>query len=51
MLEEAKRKGVYDELICGELIETLDGINEQYDIVIAMDVLVFPATSRRFSNV
>jgi predicted TPR repeat methyltransferase len=41
MLEEAKRKGVYDELICGELIEVLEGINEQYDIVIAMDVLVF----------
>ncbi len=41
MLDEAKRKNVYDELICGELIETLKGIKEQYDIVIAMDVLVF----------
>ncbi len=41
MLKEAKRKGVYDELICGELIETLDSVKEQYDLVIAMDVLVF----------
>jgi predicted TPR repeat methyltransferase len=41
MLAQAKRKGVYDELVCGELIETLDGISEQYDLVMAMDVLVF----------
>ncbi len=41
MLEEARRKGIYDELVCGELIETLDGISEQYDLIIAMDVLVF----------
>jgi predicted TPR repeat methyltransferase len=41
MLDEARRKGVYDELVRGELIETLDGISEQYDLVIAMDVLVF----------
>lgn len=41
MLEEARRKGVYDELVCGELIETLDATDEQYDLVIAMDVLVF----------
>ncbi|BAV33890.1 methyltransferase [Sulfuricaulis limicola] len=41
MLAEARRKGVYDELVQGELIETLDAIDTQYDLVIAMDVLVF----------
>jgi predicted TPR repeat methyltransferase len=41
MLAEARRKGVYDELVQGELIETLDKIDKQYDLVIAMDVLVF----------
>lgn len=41
MLEEARRKGVYDELICGELMETLGSLDDRYDIVIAMDVLVF----------
>lgn len=41
MLAEAKRKGVYDELVQGELIETLGIITEPYDLVIAMDVLVF----------
>jgi predicted TPR repeat methyltransferase len=41
MLAEAGRKAVYDELIHGELLETLDSIKECYDLVIAMDVLVF----------
>jgi predicted TPR repeat methyltransferase len=41
MLAEAGRKSVYDELIQGELIETLDKLDKQFDIVVAMDVLVF----------
>ncbi len=41
MLDQAKSKGVYDELIRGDLIDALEHISGQYDLILAMDVLVF----------
>lgn len=41
MLEQAKKRGLYDELICGELVATLAPRSAAYDVLLAADVLVY----------
>jgi predicted TPR repeat methyltransferase len=41
MLEQARRRGIYHRLLQGELVETLNGLEAQYDLVLAADVLVY----------
>jgi predicted TPR repeat methyltransferase len=41
MLEQAKRRGLYDELICGDLVATLSPLSAAYDMLLAADVLVY----------
>jgi predicted TPR repeat methyltransferase len=41
MLAEARRRGIYDELINGELVQAMGGIKEQFDLIIAGDVLIY----------
>lgn len=41
MIEKAKARGSYDELIVGEIIETLQGRNQAYDLILAADVLAY----------
>ena len=41
MIEEARRKGVYDDLAVGELVAFLTAGTSAYDLVLAADVLVY----------
>lgn len=41
MLEMAKKRGLYDELLCGELVATLNPLSAAYDALLAADVLVY----------
>ena len=41
MLEKAKHRGIYDELVCGELIQFLDSQQSTYDVVVAADVFIY----------
>lgn len=41
MIEEAKKKNVYDDLHIGEVAEFLDKSQERYDLFIAADVFVY----------
>lgn len=41
MLEQARKRGLYDELICGELVATLTPLSAAYDALLAADVLVY----------
>lgn len=41
MLEQAKKRSLYDELICGELVATLAPLSAAYDALLAADVLVY----------
>lgn len=41
MLDFARAKGIYDELIEGGLIAVLNKISEKYDLIIATDTLVY----------
>lgn len=41
MLQLAERKGVYDALLCGELVAALDEQEGRPDLVIASDVLIY----------
>jgi len=41
MLERARERGVYDELICAELTQCLAGTYELYDLIVLADVLVY----------
>jgi predicted TPR repeat methyltransferase len=41
MLEEAKRKQIYDVLHVGDMIEFLNGTDEKYDLFVAADVLIY----------
>lgn len=41
MLDEARKKGIYDRLCEAEIIEFLDGSPKAFDLVVAADVLVY----------
>ena len=41
MIERARAKGVYDELQVGDLVDSLDGRKSQYDLILAIDVLIY----------
>ncbi|MHC4474099.1 MAG: tetratricopeptide repeat protein [Planctomycetota bacterium] len=41
MLEEAKKKQIYDVLHAGDMIQFLNGTDERFDLFIAADVLVY----------
>lgn len=41
MIEKAKARGCYDELIVGEIVETLEGRKQTYDLILAADVLSY----------
>jgi len=41
MLEQARRRGVYDALFCEELIAFLQGSLGRFDLVVAADVLIY----------
>jgi predicted TPR repeat methyltransferase len=41
MLELARRRGAYDELVCGELIDFLRAQESRFDLALAADVLVY----------
>jgi predicted TPR repeat methyltransferase len=41
MLEKAKQRGIYDELIQGELIQFLDAQKATFDVVVCADVFIY----------
>jgi predicted TPR repeat methyltransferase len=41
MIEEAKKKGVYDALVVADIIEFLNDTDETYDLFIATDVFIY----------
>ncbi|MBI4388591.1 MAG: tetratricopeptide repeat protein, partial [Nitrospinae bacterium] len=41
MIEVARRKNVYDVLLTGDIVETLNRLDEKYDLFLATDVLVY----------
>jgi predicted TPR repeat methyltransferase len=41
MLDKARAKGIYDSLIQGELAEVLDSLQQQFDLFICCDTLVY----------
>lgn len=41
MLEKARARGIYDELVCGELVAFLDGQETNCDVVVAADVFIY----------
>jgi SAM-dependent methyltransferase len=41
MVEQARRKGVYDRLEVGDAVATLRGATDRFDIVIAADVVAY----------
>jgi predicted TPR repeat methyltransferase len=41
MLEKARETGLYDELACADILAWLDEQDEQWDLVLAADVLVY----------
>ena len=41
MIEEARRRGVYDELIVGDLLTILEDKMRAYDLILAADTLVY----------
>ncbi len=41
MIVEATRSGIYDELITGEVVEAMGAMKEQFDLIVAGDVLVY----------
>ncbi len=41
MLAEARKRGIYDELIEGDLLAALQSRRERFDLVVASDVLLF----------
>lgn len=41
MLEQAKQRGLYDELIRGELVATLTPLSAAFDVLLAADVVIY----------
>ncbi|HUI60564.1 MAG TPA: methyltransferase domain-containing protein [Steroidobacteraceae bacterium] len=41
MLDEARARGCYDELICGEITAIMQGCSERFDLIVAADVLCY----------
>jgi predicted TPR repeat methyltransferase len=41
MLELARKRQIYDNLICGELVEFLKGQAKRFDLVVATDVFIY----------
>jgi predicted TPR repeat methyltransferase len=41
MIEMARKRGIYGELICGELIEFLQTQSENFDLAVAADVFIY----------
>lgn len=41
MLEKAKQRGVYDELVSGDMVDFLLPVRDAYDLIIAVDVFVY----------
>lgn len=41
MIDKAREKGVYDRLAAGDLIETLHAGGDPYDLILAVDVLIY----------
>ena len=41
MLEQAGRRGVYDQLVCAELTAFLDRSPEHFDLMVAADVMIY----------
>lgn len=41
MLEEARKKNLYETLFAGDILQYLDETDQQYDLVVAADVLVY----------
>jgi predicted TPR repeat methyltransferase len=41
MLEIARQREIYDDLVCGELIEVLQTQTQEFDLTVAADVLVY----------
>ena len=47
MLKIAQRRQIYDNLICGELVDFLHTRSEEFDVAVAADVLVYMGPYRR----
>lgn len=41
MLEEANKRGGYDELVCSDIVSYLRSSNSRLDLIVAADVLVY----------
>lgn len=41
MVQEAAKRGIYDELICGDVADALRARHEQFDLIIAADVFIY----------
>jgi predicted TPR repeat methyltransferase len=41
MLDEAAKKGIYDELVCEDLVAYLDRCPGRFDLVVAADVMIY----------
>jgi predicted TPR repeat methyltransferase len=41
MLARARQRGIYDELVVGDLVAYLQGKHQQFDLVVASDVLLY----------
>lgn len=41
MIAEAKRRGIYDELVNGEVIQAMRAAKSQFDLILAGDVLIY----------
>jgi predicted TPR repeat methyltransferase len=41
MLEQARRRGIYDALACGDIVEHLEALSAPVDLVLAADVFVY----------
>ncbi len=41
MIEEARRRGIYDDLVVGDLLSVLESLARSYDLILAADTLVY----------
>jgi predicted TPR repeat methyltransferase/Flp pilus assembly protein TadD len=41
MIEMARKRGVYDQLDCGEIVARLDGLQGSFDLIVAADVVIY----------
>ena len=41
MISKARERGIYDNLIVGDIVDTLRSTREKYDLFIALDLLIY----------